>query len=70
MVIFIAAPQHLTKTIVATAIIALAMATGAQAASMKPMAHMDMKKPMHHMAMKKCHKGMMLMHGKCTMHKM
>lgn len=57
------------KTIFATSLLAIAMAAGAQAASMKPMMHMEMK-PMHHMAVK-CHKGMMMSHRKCmAKHKM
>jgi hypothetical protein len=59
------------KTILATAILTVAMASGASAASMKKMD--NMKKMDHSMAMKKhkCDKGMMMMHGKCVVdHKM
>jgi trehalose-6-phosphate synthase len=50
------------KTTLAALLVLSAFAGGAEAAMMKKMDHMGM--------MKKCGKGMMMMHGKCTMDKM
>ena len=50
------------RTILSTLLVMSVFVGGADAAMMKKMHHMSMKH--------KCGKGMMMMHHKCTVHKM